>query len=141
MMSLMLRPLPLHPSTRLLAVDALKGAGVDTVACLSVNDAFVMDAWGASAGADGILMLADGNGDFASAVDMVLDASGGGLGQRCKRFAMIVKDGKVYVQAGGGIVADSDPEMECQESENKSRALIRAAQEAVRLAAAQSRNT
>ena len=53
----------------------------------------------------------------------------------------IVKDGKVYVQAGGGIVADSDPEMECQESENKSRALIRAAQEAVRLAAAQSRNT
>jgi anthranilate synthase component 1 len=53
----------------------------------------------------------------------------------------IVKDGKVYVQAGGGIVADSDPEMECQESENKSRALIRAAQEAVQLAAAQSRNT
>ena len=53
----------------------------------------------------------------------------------------IVKDGKVYVQAGGGIVADSDPEMECQESENKSRALSRAAQEAVRLAAAQGRNT
>ena len=52
----------------------------------------------------------------------------------------IVKDGKVYVQAGGGIVADSDPEMECQESENKSRALIRAAQEAVRLAAVQGRN-
>ena len=53
----------------------------------------------------------------------------------------IVKNGKGYVQAGGGIVADSDPEMECQESENKSRALIRAAQEAVRLAAAQGRNT
>ena len=52
----------------------------------------------------------------------------------------IVKDGKMYVQAGGGIVADSDPEMECQESENKSRALIRAAQEAVRLAAAHGRN-
>ena len=52
----------------------------------------------------------------------------------------IVKDGKVYVQAGSGIVADSDPEMECQESENKSRALIRAAQEAVRLAAVQGRN-
>ena len=52
----------------------------------------------------------------------------------------IVKDGKVYVQAGGGVVADSDPEMECQESENKARALIRAAQEAVRLAAAQDRN-
>ncbi len=53
----------------------------------------------------------------------------------------IVKDGKLYVQAGGGIVADSDPEMECQESENKSRAIVRAAEEAVRLAAAGGRNT
>ena len=86
---------------------------MDTVACLSVNDAFVMDAWGASAGADGILMLADGNGDFASAVDMVLDASGGGLGQRCKRFAMIVKDGKVTycVVDDGGIEHTLAPEL------------------------------
>ena len=73
----------------------LKARGADTVACLSVNDAFVMDAWGKSQNADGILMLADGNGEFAAATGMVLDASGGGLGLRCKRWAMIVKDGVV----------------------------------------------
>lgn len=74
----------------------IKGKGVDQIACISVNDAFVMGAWGKSASADGkVDMLADGNGEFAKAMGLELDASGGGLGTRCKRFAMIVEDGKI----------------------------------------------
>jgi peroxiredoxin len=74
----------------------LKGKGVDQIACISVNDAFVMGAWGKSASADGkVDMLADGNGEFAKAMGLELDASGGGLGTRCQRFAMIVEDGKI----------------------------------------------
>jgi peroxiredoxin len=74
----------------------IKGKGVDQIACISVNDAFVMGAWGKSASADGkVDMLADGNGEFAKAMGLELDASGGGLGTRCQRFAMIVEDGKI----------------------------------------------
>ena len=65
------------------------------MACLSVNDAYVMDSWGKSAGADGILMLGDGNGEFAKSTGLVLDASGAGPGLWCKRWAMIVKNGVV----------------------------------------------
>ena len=76
--------------------DALKGKGVDEIACTAVNDAFVMGAWGKSAGADGkVTMLADGNGDFAKAVGLTMDGSKFGLGQRGQRFSMIVKDGVV----------------------------------------------
>jgi len=74
----------------------LKGKGVDTIACLSVNDAFVMGAWGKDQKADGkVLMLADGNGDFTRAVDLELDATGNGLGKRSKRYAMVVQNGVV----------------------------------------------
>lgn len=74
----------------------IKGKGVDQIACISVNDAFVMGAWGKSADADGkVDMLADGNGEFAKAMGLELDASGGGLGTRCQRFAMVVEDGKI----------------------------------------------
>ncbi len=76
-------------------VDDIKAKGVDTVACISVNDVFVMDAWGKSANAEHILMLADGNADFAKAIDLTLDGSGFGMGTRSKRYAMIVDNGVV----------------------------------------------
>jgi len=76
-------------------VDEIKARGVDTVACVSVNDVFVMDAWGKSQNAEHLLMLADGNGAFAEALGLQLDASGFGMGTRSKRFAMIVNDGEV----------------------------------------------
>ena len=83
--------------------DAIKAKGVDTIACMAVNDMFVMDAWGNSAGAgDKVLMLADGNGTYAAALGLELDASGFGLGTRGQRFALVVEDGTVtqkYVEA------------------------------------------
>jgi peroxiredoxin len=83
----------------------LKAKGVDTVACMSVNDVFVMNAWGkASNVGDRVLMLADGNGDYARALGLELDASGFGMGKRGKRFAVVVKDGvasEVEVEAPG----------------------------------------
>jgi peroxiredoxin len=76
--------------------QALKAKGVDEIACTAVNDAFVMGAWGKSAGADGaVTMLADGNGDFAKAVGLQMDGSKFGLGARGQRFSMLVKDGVV----------------------------------------------
>jgi glutaredoxin/glutathione-dependent peroxiredoxin len=77
--------------------DALKAKGVDVIACLSVNDPFVMGAWAENqkVDADTVLMLADGNGEFTRAVDLVMDASRGGMGQRSKRYSMLVKDGVV----------------------------------------------
>ena len=73
-----------------------KARGVDVVACISVNDYFVMKAWAKDQGIDGeVVMLADGNGDFAKAVGLQLDGSGFGMGPRSQRYAMIVKDGKV----------------------------------------------
>ncbi len=75
---------------------ALKDKGVDTIACLSVNDAFVMDAWGQNQGVGSeVVMLADGSGDYTKALGLELDLSGLGLGKRGQRFAMIVDDGKV----------------------------------------------
>jgi len=86
--------------------DRILAAGVDTIACLSVNDAFVMDAWGKAQNAEHILMLADGNGDFTKALGLELDGSGFGLGLRSQRYAMIVEDGVVTtlnVEPGGGV--------------------------------------
>ncbi len=76
--------------------DELKSSGVDEIACVSVNDAFVMDAWGKSADAgQKVTMLADGNGDFTEALGLTMDASGFGMGKRSQRYSMIVKDGVV----------------------------------------------
>jgi peroxiredoxin len=76
--------------------DALKAKGVDAIAVTGVNDVFVMEAWKKSTGASGkIEFLADGNGEFAKALDMTLDGSGNGLGTRSKRYAMLVEDGVV----------------------------------------------
>ena len=90
---------------------AIKAKGVDEIICLSVNDAFVMGAWGDASGAKGkVRMLADGNGEFTRAVGLELDASGFGMGKRSQRYAMIVKDGKVeqvLVEPGPGLNASS----------------------------------
>ena len=75
----------------------LAAKGVDTIACVSVNDAFVMGAWADSQGIgkDEILMLGDGNGDFTRQLGLSMDAKGFGMGERSQRYAMIVKDGVV----------------------------------------------
>ena len=84
--------------------DALKAKGVDTIACMAVNDMFVMNAWGKSSNVgDKVLMLADGNGDYTRALGLELDARGFGMGMRGQRFAIIAKDGvatHVNIEAG-----------------------------------------
>ncbi len=78
--------------------DALKAKGVDAIACVSVNDAFVMGAWGKDQNAGGkVHMLADGNGDFTRAVGLELDGTKFGMGKRSQRYAMIVDNGVVKV--------------------------------------------
>ena len=85
-----------HLPSFLKNADAIKAKGVDTIAVTGVNDVFVMEAWKKSTGAGGrIEFLADGNGDFAKALGLSLDASGLGLGIRSKRYAMLVDDGVV----------------------------------------------
>lgn len=75
--------------------DAIKAKGVDSIVCLSVNDAFVMDAWGQNANAEELSMVGDGNGDFTKALGLEMDGSSFGLGSRSQRYAMIVEDGTV----------------------------------------------
>jgi peroxiredoxin len=86
-------------------VDAFKAKGVDAIACTSVNDVFVMGAWGKDQGvSDEMQMLADGNGDFAKDIGLELDATGFGMGARSQRYAMVVNDGVVeslHVEDGG----------------------------------------
>jgi len=78
--------------------EALFAKGVDLIVCTSVNDAFVMGAWGKAQGADGkVMMLADGNGDFAATLGLTLDGRGFGMGMRGQRFSMIINDGVVGV--------------------------------------------
>ena len=76
--------------------DALKAKGIDAIACVSVNDAFVMGAWGEQQKAgDKVMMLADGNGDFTRALGLELDATKFGMGKRSQRFSMVVDNGVV----------------------------------------------
>ena len=78
--------------------DDLFARGVDRIVCLSVNDAFVMDAWGKDQNVeDRIMMIADGNGEFTRAVGLDVDLSAGGMGVRSQRYAMVVEDGVVTV--------------------------------------------
>jgi glutaredoxin/glutathione-dependent peroxiredoxin len=85
--------------------DQIRAKGVDTIACMAVNDVFVMNAWGkASVVGDRMLMLADGNGEYARALGLELDAKGYGMGTRGQRFAIIARDGvatHVNVEAPG----------------------------------------
>jgi len=89
----------------------LKSRGVDDIVCLSVNDPFVMGAWGRDQNAGGkVRMLADGNGEFTRAVGLEMDGTAFGLGKRSQRYAMIVKDGRVaelLVEPGPGLNASS----------------------------------
>lgn len=90
--------------------DKIKAAGVDTIACMAVNDAFVMGAWGQSQNAEELLMLADGMGEFTAALGLELDASAFGLGTRSQRFALIAQDGVVThlnVEPGPGVDVSS----------------------------------
>jgi glutaredoxin/glutathione-dependent peroxiredoxin len=94
--------------------EALKAKGVDTIAVTAVNDVFVMTEWKKASGADGkIEFLADGNGDFAKALDLTMDGSQGGLGMRSKRYAMLVEDGvvkKLNIEDAPGKVETSSAE-------------------------------
>ena len=88
----------------------LKDKGVDEIACISVNDPFVMSAWNKSDGSQDITMLADGNGAFADAVGLSMDASKFGMGKRSQRYSMLVNDGVVEqlnVEAPGEYRASS----------------------------------
>lgn len=89
----------------------LRAKGVDTIACVAVNDAFVMDAWGKAhgVGPDGadILLLADGNGTFTEAIGMTLDGSGFGLGNRSKRYAAVLQDGVVTSLDVDGVAVEA----------------------------------
>ena len=88
----------------------LKSQGVDEIACISVNDPFVMAAWGKADGSDDITMIADGNGAFADAVGLAMDGSKFGMGKRSQRYSMIVNDGVVEqlnVEAPGEYRASS----------------------------------
>lgn len=88
----------------------LAGKGVDTVACVSVNDAWVMGAWGESQSAGDIVMIGDGNGEFTAAMDLVMDGSGFGLGTRSRRYAAVIENGVIThldVEEGGGVEVSS----------------------------------
>jgi peroxiredoxin len=93
----------------------LKAKGIDRIACTSVNDAFVLGAWAKDQGAgEDVMMLADGNGDFADAIGLVFDGSKFGMGKRSQRYAMVVNDGKVehlFVEEGGGFEVSSAEHM------------------------------
>ncbi len=90
--------------------DKLKAAGVDTIVCTSVNDAFVMDAWAKDRNAEELLMVGDGNGEFAEAMGLTMDGSGFGLGKRSMRYALVAEDGKITalnVEKGGAFEVSS----------------------------------
>lgn len=94
--------------------DKIKAKGVDTIACMAVNDAFVMDAWGKAQNAEDLLMLGDGNGEFTTALGLELDGTGFGLGKRSQRFAMVVDNGTVTqlnVEPGAGVDVSSADSM------------------------------
>jgi peroxiredoxin len=97
---------------------AFKAKGVDTIACLAVNDVFVMDAWAkASEAGDRILMLADGNGAYTKALGLEFDLTGFGMGWRSKRFSMVVVDGVVKelnVEGGPGVSVSGASATVCQ---------------------------
>lgn len=94
--------------------DNIKAKGVDSIVCLSVNDAFVMDAWGKAQNAQEIIMLADGNAELTEALGLTKDATGYGMGMRSQRYAMIVEDGVVTtlnVEPAGGVVVSAAEEI------------------------------
>jgi peroxiredoxin len=100
-----------HLPSYVIRYDDLKAKGVDSVVCVSVNDPFVMGAWGEAQHVDGnILMLADGNGEFTEAMGLEMDGSAVGLGTRSQRYAAIIDDGVVttlQVEPGPGLTVSA----------------------------------
>ena len=98
--------------------DAIKAKGVDTIACMAVNDVFVMDEWARANGVgDRIVMLADGNGTYTKALGLEFDLSGFGMGIRSRRFSMVVDDGVVKelnVESGAGVSVSGAEATVCQ---------------------------
>jgi peroxiredoxin len=96
-----------HLPSYLIRYDDLKAKGVDSIVCISVNDPFVMGAWGdVQQVGDKVVMLADGNGDFTKAIGLEMDGSGFGLGSRSQRYAAVIEDGVVtalQVEPGAGL--------------------------------------
>lgn len=94
-----------------LRTEELRAKGVTTIACISVNDAFVMGAWGASQGVgDSVLLLADGNAEFAKATGLELDGTGFGMGPRSQRYAAVIESGivtEIAVEPGPGLEVSS----------------------------------
>jgi peroxiredoxin len=94
-----------------LRAEELRAKGVDTIACVAVNDAFVMGAWGEQRSVgDAVMMIADGNGDFTKAMGLELDGSGFGLGARSQRYAAVIEDGVITslaVEDGPGLKVSS----------------------------------
>ncbi len=104
-----------HLPGYVLRAEELRAKGVDKVVCVSVNDPFVMNAWGEqqNVGTD-VMMLADGNAEFAQAVGLVMDGSGFGLGTRSQRYAAVLEDGVVTmlnVEPGGGMTVSGVEEV------------------------------
>ena len=97
-----------HVPSYLAHLDALKAKGIAEVACVAVNDAFVLDAWAKATGADGkITLLSDGNGTFTKAIGLDFDGSGFGLGTRSKRYSMLVDNGVVkalHIEESPGVM-------------------------------------
>ena len=94
--------------------DDLAAKGIDEIACTAVNDAFVLSAWNKSGGSEAITMLADGNGDFASALGLEMDGTPFGMGKRGQRFSLVVNDGvveQVNVEAPGDFNVSSAEHM------------------------------
>ena len=94
--------------------QAILDKGVDQIICLSVNDSFVMDAWGKDKGVENkVLMVGDGNGDFTEATGLTMDGSGFGLGSRSLRYSMIIEDNsvtKLNLESNPGEIAESSAE-------------------------------
>ena len=93
--------------------EEILSKGADQIVCLSVNDAFVMDAWGKEKGAEKILMLGDGNGDFTEATGLTMDGSGFGLGSRSLRYSMIIDNNvvsKLNLESNPGEISESSAE-------------------------------
>jgi peroxiredoxin len=100
-----------HLPSYVIRQDELKAKGVDSVVCISVNDAFVMDAWGKDQQVgEAVTLLADGNGEFTEAIGLQMDGSGFGLGSRSQRYAMVLEDGVVtalHVEPGAGLTVSA----------------------------------
>lgn len=100
-----------HLPSYVMRQDELKAKGVDAVYCISVNDPFVMDAWGKALDVgEAVTLLSDGNGAFAEALGLTMDGSGFGLGTRSQRYAMVLQDGVVQVlnvEPGAGMTVSA----------------------------------